>query len=232
MKRSEVITMAGLLTEQKGKPLTDKMALVFSFVVQDICKRNRFWWRKQSLTFPTVAGTTTYDVTAVTTVPASQLSETAVEEVTLLQVLDTSVSPSRWVKLTPIYDDAAIQDMLLNTTQSAPGRYTFAPNDYKTILTDPPDKVYTLRMNCWAMPNPATDSSSETVPLIPPWGHNTIVEGMAAYIWESMYGLRDPKTVDYKKRYEDSIINLQARPRFSTDYVQTLTSSEDAIRST
>ena len=82
------------------------------------------------------------------------------------------------------------------------------------------------------MPNPATNSSIETVPLIPPWGHNAIVEGVTAYIWESLYGLRDQKTVDYKRRYEDSIMNLQARPRFSTDYVQTLTSNESAIRST
>lgn len=226
MTRSEILTLAGLLTEQKGKPLQGSLQTVFSFIVQDICKRNRFWWRKWSVTFPTIIGTTTYDLTTITATPT--LTEIAVEEVTKLQVNVAGV----WAALVPIYDDATIQTMLLNTSRAQPGRYTFAPNDYKIILIDPPDAVYTARMSFWAMPNPNTDSSQETVPLIPPWGHNAVVEGMAAYIWESLYGLLNQKTVAYKRRYEDSIMNLQARPRFSADYVQTLTSNESAIRST
>jgi len=175
---------------------------------------------------------TNYDLQTLATTPA--LGEIAVEEiVTLLLVLPKVSNVPQFAQLTPIFDDIGRVSILQNTQAGQPGRYCFANNDYHNLTLDPSDAIYTIYLTAWGMPNPATEDDSDTVPLIPVWAHNAIVEGMVAYIWENAYGLRDERTVDYKQRYEASILNLQMRPQFTTDSnSQVINTSDSAIRST
>jgi len=100
------------------------------------------------------------------------------------------------------------------------------------LRLDIPDAAYAMYMSFWAMPNPSTDTASSTVPLVPPPHHKAIVAGMEYSIWKRIYGPTDPKVVTAKQGYEDAIMLAQARPSFTTNRSQQLTSPESAVRST
>ena len=55
---------------------------------------------------------------------------------------------------------------------------------------------------------------------------------MAAEVLEKTYGLQDIKASTARAKYQASLIDMQMRPRFSTNYVQSLGTTEDAVRST
>ena len=106
------------------------------------------------------------------------------------------------------------------------------PGDYKTILIDPPDLAYNAFIMAWAMPNPASDSATDAVPLIPPWGHNTIVSGMNAKIFKFAYGSKNEKTTDAMEEYELAIQDLTSKRQFDPNYKLQMNLSECAVRST
>lgn len=228
MTRDSIIELADQWTERKGKQFN--LQKMYEFAVAHVCKQNRFWWRKKLITFNMVIGTTTYDLTSITTTPA--LTETGIEEVIKWELVITPGTNPSIVKLTPIFDDEAIFTMLENTTNGQPSRYTMGVDAFQTLRVDPPDSAYKTRMSFWAMPSFADDSTNTIVPMVPAWHHNAIVECMAAQIFENVYGLQDVKTMTMQSRYQKTLTDMQMRPEFTTDYVQTLATQEDAVQST
>lgn len=239
MTRTEIVELANQLTERKGEKVLNTQSL-YRIVTQDICKRQRFWWRRKYFSFPTVSGTQTYDLTAVTTTPANAMQEILLDEITKFTLIITA-SPYQVAELVPVYDPETLVDMVNNTTLTSPtqgntqapgGRYTMDPSGINVVRLDPPDNAYTAYVVGWAMPNPGTDSSNDTVPLIPSWGHNTIVAGLTAKIFRFAYGSKNAKTLDALEEYEQGIQDLAARRQFDPNYRLQLSSSEDAVRST
>lgn len=231
MTRSDCIDLANQLTERKGEKLIN-LNLIFSTTVQDICKRQRFWWRKLDITFTLTQGTTTYDFTTITTTPS--ISEIAVEEVITLAIILQTTPSLNAPELIPIIDPMGIRAMKQNTVQAQPSRYTIGVDDWKTLRIDPPDQSYTAELTFWAMPIINTDQSSNTIPLIPPFYHNTIVEGMEARINKRVYGPDDKRYLDAQASYEASILKMAMRPQFATGVSRQWVSSDSnaAIQST
>lgn len=240
MTRSEIIELANQLTERKGERVLNLQTL-YAFVLQDICKRERFWWRRVEFSFTLSIGTPTYDLTKITTTPSGALTNIALDEITKFTLI-LAPNPLQVAELTAVFDPEALIEMVNNTSVVNPvtgngncipgGRYTFDANDYKTLRIDPPDAAYTAYIVGWGMPNPATDSASDVVPLIPPWGHNTIVEGMSARIFRFAYGSRNEKTTDAIAAYEQGIQDLAQRRKFDPNYRSQLSLAESAVRST
>ena len=240
MQRSEIIEISNQLTERKGEKVLN-LQTIYRLVLQDICKRERFWWRRKQFSFNLVVGQPTYDLSTITTTPANVLQEVLLDEITKFTLVLTT-SPVQVAEMVPIFDPEAILELVNNTTITSPsqgnvnspgGRYTLgADNDYHTIRIDPPDAAYQAYMVGWGMPNPGSDSTNDDVPLIPPWGHNTIVEGMKAYIFEWAYGPEDSKAIGATRRYEQAIQDLQQRKQFDPNYRLQMSLSEDAVRST
>lgn len=228
MQVDEIIELSNQLTERKAEKVIS-LPNLYRFVVQDICKRQRFWWRRILVNWTLTPNTKTYDFTNATLFPS--LAEIAIEEITKLTIIITA-SPLNKVELTPVFDPETLIEMKLNTQQVAPGRYTMDGGDYKVLLIDPPDLAYNTYLVGWAMPNPASDTSSKAVPLIPPWGHNTIVAGMNWKIFKFAYGSKNDKTVDAKEEYDQGLADLMQRKQFDPNYRSQLTLSEDAVRST
>lgn len=227
MTRDSIIALADKWSEQKGKQYD--LQKLYELQCQHICKQNRFWWRKKFITFNLVVGTPTYDLTSISTTPT--LTETGAEEIVKWTLILQS-QPIQTADLVPIYDDDGIFGMLEATQNVQPGRYTMGVDALQTLRIDPPDQAYKTRLTFWAMPNFTDESTNTTPPLIPAWHHNAIAEGMASIILENAYGLQDEKSATMRARYEKSLIDMQMRPRFSTDYTQSFDSSEDAVRST
>jgi len=204
---------------------------LYRLVLQDIAKRERFWWRRVQVQFTLGVGTPTYDLTSITTVPANALAEIALDEINKFTLILTP-SPLRVAELTPVFDAETLIEMQNNTVNQAPARYTMDANDYKVIRIDPPDLAYKAYIVGRGMPNPPSDSVTETVPLIPPWGHNTIVAGLVWKIFKWQYGSKNDKTTDALAEYEQGIADLAQRKQFDPNYRLQMTLSEDAVRST
>lgn len=241
MQRSEIIELANQLTERKGERVLNLQTL-YRLVLQDICKRERFWWRRVEFSFTLTIGTATYDLTKITPAPSTALTEIALDEITKFTLILTQ-NPLQVAELTPVFSPEALIEMINNTSvvnpliglpgQNIPGgRYTLDANDYKTLRIDPPDQAYTAYIVGWGMPNPGSDSSNDAVPLIPPWGHNTIIAGMMAKLFKYAYGSRNEKTIDAAAEYEQGIQDLQQRKKFDPNYRSQLSLAEGAVRST
>lgn len=240
MQRSEIIELANQLSERKGERVLNLQSL-YRFVVQDICKRQRFWWRRVQFQFSLVVGQATYDLSSITTTPASVMTEMTLDEITKFTLILTP-SPLQVAEMSPIFDPEGIIELINNTSITSPsqgnvnapgGRYTLgADNDYHTIRIDPPDAAYTAFIVGWGMPNPGSDSTNDNVPLIPPWGHNTIVHGLVAHIFDFAYGSANQKTITATAKYEMAIQDLEQRRQFDPNYKLQMNLSEAAVRST
>jgi len=239
MTRTEIIELANQLTERKGEKVLNLQSL-YRFVLQDICKRQRFWWRRKYFSFPLVASQALYDLTSVVTTPAGAMTDVLLEEITKFTVILTS-SPYQVAEFVPVFDPEALIDMVNNTsitsptqgnTQSPGGRYTMDPSGVNVVRIDPPDLAYTAFVVGWAMPNPATDSASDAVPLIPAFYHNTIVSGLNAKIFKFAYGSKNEKTLDAMAEYEQGLQDMMQKKQFDPNYRSQLSLAEDSVRST
>lgn len=228
MIRTEIIELANQLTERKGEKQLNQQSL-YRFVVQDIAKRQRFWWRRIMVNFSLSPTVRTYDFTNATLFPA--LAEIAVEEITKLTLVITA-NPLNKAELVPIFDPESLVEMNVNTQLGQPGRYTMEAGNWSVLRLDPPDLAYNAYLVGWGMPNPASDSTNDAVPLIPPWGHNTIVAGMNAKIFKFAYGSKNEKTIDAQEEYEQGIQDLASKRQFDPNYRLQMSLSEDAVRST
>lgn len=238
MQRSEIIELCNQLTERKGEKQLNLQSL-YRIVTQDICNRQRFWWRRLTFSFNLVVGQPTYDLTQVTPTPANANVEILFEEITKLSLL-LSPNPLQLAQLVPVFDPETLVEMINNTSLTSPtsgnpnspgGRYTMDV-DYKTLRLDPPDNAYQAFIVGWAMPNPGTDSTNDNVPLIPPWGHKVIVSGLNAKIFKFAYGSKNPKTIDAQEEYEQGIMDLTSKRQFDPNYRLQMNLNESAVRST
>lgn len=248
MIRQELIELAMQFVERKGEKVLNLQS-IYKLVIQDICKRERFWWRRLVFNFTFPSATQTLDLTTVTTVPANAMQEILFDEITKLTLI-LSPNPFQTAELVPVFDPETLIEMINNVQPSSPnnpsvqfpgagGRYTIDPSGLNVLRVDPLDINYSAYIVGWAMPNPASDSTNDTVPLIPPWGHNAILEGMKAMIFDFIYGFDNPKTISAQTRYEKSIQDLAQRKQFDPNYKLQLSLSDDqsgamtgAIRST
>lgn len=229
MTRDAIIALTQKWTENKGSQFD--LQKLYEFACQHVCKQNRFWWRKKWITFSLVVGTKTYDLTAISTTPT--LTETGVEEIIQWKLVTTVGSVLSFPEILPVFDDEAVFSMLEATANVQPSRYIMGVDGLQTLRIDPPDQAYSTRLTFWAMPNFSDNSTITSVPLIPDWHHNAIVECMAAEILENAYGLQDVKAETMRARYQASLQDMQMRPRYTTNYTQTLASqSDEAVRST
>jgi hypothetical protein len=230
MTRPEIIELAHILSERKGeKNLGPGLNSLYRFVIQDICKRQRFWWRRVLVSLTMTPGTATYDLANSTTFPG--LAEIALDEITKFTLILTP-SPLQVQELVPVFDPETLIGMVFNTTQAQPSRYTIDANGSTVLRIDPPDKAYQAYIVGWGMANPPSDTTNDAVPLIPSWGHNTIVAGIVAHIFDFAYGSANQKTLTATAKYEQGILDLEQRKQFDPNYTLQLASTESAVRST
>lgn len=240
MTRPEIIELANQQSERKAEKIGTLLPSYYRFVCQDICKRQRFWWRRIYFSFQTTPGTPLYDLTQVATTPSNAMQEILIEEITKFTLV-TSPSPYQTAQLVPVFDPEALIDMVNNTSITSPvsgnnqapgGRYTMDPSGVNVVRLDPPDNAYTAFIVGWGMPEPPTESALDTVPLIPAWGHNAIVAGIVAKVFKFAYGSKNEKTTDAQLEYEQAIQDLAAKRQFAPNYDLQLSLREGAVRST
>lgn len=241
MTRPELIELAMQFVERKGEKVLNLQS-IYRLVLQDICKRERFWWRRVQFGFTATKNTQTFDLTTVTTTPANAMQEILLDEITKFTIILTP-NPFQVAEFVPVFDPETLIEMINNVQPTPPnnptfqfpgagGRYTIDPSGINVVRIDPLDVDYQAYIVGWGMPNPASDSTNDVVPLIPAWGHNTILEGMKWMIFDWAYGEDNAKTISAAKRYEQGIQDLAQRKKFDPNYRLQLALQEDAVRST
>jgi hypothetical protein len=242
VQRSEIIELSNQLTERKFEKSPGNLQTLYRLVLQDICKRQRFWWRRVQFNFNAVANTQTFDLTTIATVPANAMTEILLDEITKFTIVLTA-SPFQVAEFVPVFDPQTLIDMINNTQPASPnnpsvqfpgagGRYTMDPSGINVVRIDPLDINYTAYIVGWAMPNPASDSTNDNVPLIPAWGHPTIVSGICAKVFKYAYGSKNEKTMDAQMEYEQGLEDLMQRKQFDPNYKLQMSLAESAVRST
>jgi hypothetical protein len=122
--RTQLIAMADARTEKRGKVLN--LDAEFLTALQEFCLEQRWWWRKKSVAFNTVAGTATYD-----------LGDSTRDSIDCEQIVKGGVklftSGTTYTELTPIFDsdeqDVACED----TTQGQPANYFIERGTSQTL---------------------------------------------------------------------------------------------------
>lgn len=229
MTRTEIIKAAHQHTENKLAGVIDDQ-IEYVHALQEFCAEHRFWWKKKNLTFSTAASTPTYDLASITTTPAG--AGAYVEEITKVIRLDgTNVVP-----MEPITDDEAVATMMASTTADKPGTWTIDSSDVsknQVIRMNIPNGVYTIQAFFWAMPNPSTDSSDDTVYIVPQALHHVIVTALEKNFCRIAFGVQDPKYTSAVQLYGKKVQQATMKPSFWSGKTQYFKDqSQTAVRST
>lgn len=233
MTRSELISKVNGKTENALVGQIDFNSL-FLEVEQEFCAEHRFFWRKKRFTFPTVSGTDTYDLSDTATVVTTPVNAGLfVEEITFVGV----VNGTQIDTIDPIFDDQAIAEWSLDTSQDRPGLYTIETNTLTNSqsirLHKTPNAVYTIHVASWMMPNAVSDSSDEAIYIVPPYLHHVLQAGLEREVWRLKYGQQDPKFMTASQLYEKKVAAAKIQQGFSADKtVQMRRNDGRAVRST
>jgi len=212
MTRAQVISNVQRDTEHKLDDQLDWIA-TFTRVLQEFCAAHRFWWRKKRLTFQTAAGTPTYDLATITTVPTG--AGVFVEEITFVCRTDGS----NVCEVEPVTDDEAIAQYVINSTSDKPAAWMPEGSDmaeFQEIRLSPiPNGIYTITVFFWAMPNPEQDDDDNTIYVVPKFLHHVVQTGLEREAWRLMYGPQDPKFLSADASYKAKV--AQAKIKRSID---------------
>lgn len=205
---------------------------LFNQVLQEFCAEFRFWWRKKRLTFSTVAGTPTYDLTAITTVPAN--AGLFVEEITKIVRVE---SASSMCKLDPVTDDLSIAGYENDATQDKPS--VWMPDE--SSLTNPqsirlgkiPNAVYSIYVFFWAMPVSVPDATDDTIYVVPPFLHHVISTALEKEVWRAYKGGSDPRFPTARDLYNKKVAAAKIKRSIDGEHVAKFqNNNEEAVRST
>jgi hypothetical protein len=206
---------------------------LFNQVLQEFCAEYRFWWRKKRLTFATVAATPTYDLSAVTTVPAG--AGVFVEEITLITRSD---SVGTTCEVVPVTDDAAIS-LYVSDTSTTDKPAAWMPEDtdmqnFQTIRLSPiPNGAYTLTLHFWAMPNPDQDTNDDNIYIVPKFLHHVVQTSLEKEVWRLFKGVQDPKYTTALALYNKKVSAAKIKRSIDGQHVAKFqNTNSEAIRST
>lgn len=231
MTRAQIIQLVQAVTEHHLDDQIDWPAL-FNQVLQEFCAEFRFWWRKKRLTFSTVAGTPTYDLTAITTVPAN--AGQFVEEITKVVRVE---SASSMCKLEPITDDLAMSGYENDTTQDKPSVWMPSISDMVNPqairLGKVPNGIYSIYVFFWAMPNPMQDASDETIYVVPPFLHHVVQTALEKEAWRIYKGGTDPRYPTALNLYNKKVSAAKIKRSLDGEHIARFQNiGEEAVRST
>jgi hypothetical protein len=225
MTKSEIVEAVHDKTRRLAENVIDMEGLYVE-CLQEMCRAYRWPWRRKWATFPTVAATATYDLTSTS---ASLPGATDIEEFIGVFRIDSATSQT---ELVPIDDETAMVAAQASAEQGEVTGYFLEPGSHSTIhLVKVPAAVVNLRAVYWAIPNP--ESSTGTIPLLPPVYHHILKKRMEAEVWACLPG-EGIESPNYRKAMSQYLAGLeQALMKTRTAVGQTNRfASAEAVRST
>jgi hypothetical protein len=231
MTFQQIIDVANSRTENRGKK-TLQLNYELLTVVQDLCSRKRWFWRKKRYTITTVAGTSTYDLSSSSVIASAGGID--VEEIIKDSVVYV-LGPTQLSRMGVIFDEdlqmKAIED---TSTTGEPTAIFIEPGSYQTVRVTPvPAGVYTISFMAWAMPNSDFDGILTSVPLVPKYMHPVLVKGLETQILRYTIGEGAAKFTTANGEYEAGIGRFWGRNGVSGEQVEISAGDcHDAVQST
>lgn len=231
MNFSELVADANAMCEGKGtnlgQSMLDRMA---RRELQALCRKKRWQWRRQSFTFSTSNGTATYDLSSVTTSPASKGKDA--EEIIAVYYVKSATEVWK-LGLAP-YDDSYVVAAADTTDTGEPTSYIIERGAAQTLRLSPiPNGTYTIRVVCWAIPYFPLDDSSDTIPYLPVNDHHVLVSRLAWKIASLTYGQADRyKTEALKAQHDEDLFEMMGKSRIAIEDTPTAYNEFDAVTST
>jgi hypothetical protein len=220
---ADIIELAMKQSERRGKQLDLPKEL--ANVAQEFCQERRWFWRKKTITFSTVAAQPVYDLTSVDSSMTGLTCERVLKDGATLYV-----SSSEMYRLTPVFESDLQEDARQDTTQDRPSQYLFDGQD-QLRLTKIPDAVYTVGVTAWVLPDCNTDWG-DTVPLVPPHLHHILVKGLKAKIFQFTLGEGSVKYQAAIAEYNNAVLRASLNTDFAEGRIREWRSEEHAVRST
>jgi hypothetical protein len=229
MTRQRIIELANWRTGRVGEKKLD-LDGEFLGVLQEFCAEYRWYWRKRSVSFATVAGVATYDLGATQAdAPDQCIDALDCEEIISVKLFS---APKEYTRLIPLFDTDSQDEALEDDSTGKPGHYFIEPGSSRTLRITPiPDDAYRLRISFWAMPNTTADTQSSSIPLVPGYLHRILVKGLEAQIFRYVLGDASKQYLGAKAEYEATVARAAEKRDFAVGKAREWTSSEEAIRS-
>mgnify|MGYP005815899601 CR=1 FL=1 len=229
MTFEQIIDVANSRTDNRGKKLQLNWELYT--VIQDLCSRHRWYWRRKRYTFNTAQGTETYDLTDSSVIASSGGLD--VEEIIKNSVF--LVNGATKSQLGVLFDEDLQQSAILNAaTQDVPEAVFIEPGTSQTLRVTPtPNGAYPIYFFAWAMPNGDYDGATGAIPLIPKYMHPILVKGLEAQINRYTIGEGSAKYMAASAEYESGIAKFIGRAGISGESRNFINEDfNDAVQST
>ena len=213
MQKSQIIEAADALTERKVDQNVVSIDTELNLLIQELLQENRFWWAKKRVTFATVSGTSSYDMTD-TAIVSGAIGDIAEIMRVLLVDSDGSIT-----ELEPLLDANDQEIATQETTSAKPSMWFIKPGTYGTMqFQAPADGAYTIVVWYWAGHDfvPAAGGTSDTVPVVPPWLHYGLVIGVKMRLLDFLYGQRDPRFAVAVQQWQRFLKQANRKPSFAT----------------
>lgn len=217
MQKSQIIEAADALSERKVDQAVLSLDTELNLGIQELLQENRFWWSKKRVTFATVSGTASYDLTS-TSIVSGAIGD--ISEIINVLLVDSSGNVS---ELVPIFETADQEAAIQETTPAEPSSWFIDPSTYGTIrFQAPADGVYSIYVWYWAGHDfvPSAGGTSDTVPVVPPWLHYGLVTMLKMRIFDFLYGQKDPRYLTAVQQYGRFLKQANRKPSFSTQRVR------------
>lgn len=205
---NQIIEMANKRTDRKGAKVLDlPQELLIASI--ELCQERRWHWRKRSVKFPTVAQTSTYDLSAQNGMGGLTCERVCKEGPRIYRAGTTG----DYQCLTPIFE-TDIQETARDTDETGfPGQYFFDGQDQFRLFKTP-DNIYNVRVPMWVLPDLTPLDAG--IRLVPAYLHHLLLKLLIARIHQFTLG---EGSVKYQAAIGEYQTALQ-RASLNTDFAE------------
>lgn len=183
--------------------------------LDEMTQEKHYWWRRKSFSLNTIIGQQNYDLSSNTTGSANAPDCVEIEEMFVInanpQYFPWGVPPhfSARDQIFALYGNNSIVGTVPQT-----GYFMALAGFQELVFMNKPTQVNTVAGTYYAVPI-VTDTSQDTIPLVPPNLHWGLVYMLERRVYEFLYGQDDPRFTMANKRYEDFKVIAWKNKQFS-----------------
>jgi hypothetical protein len=198
------------------------LGMEFFFALDELCLDRHWWWRNKRFVLQAVVGTAAYDISQV----AADFAQ--FDELFLLDPTGLLIQS----QLNPIFESTAQLAAILNATPDTPTAYfidaTVGPQALQ--LQAPSNVNQKLMGKYWAMPM-VTDSSQDTIPLLPAFLHWGLIHALERRVFKFLYGVGDVRASTAEADYQRFMLIADRQPNWSDKKVSNISTGSKAVQS-
>lgn len=200
---TQIVTQVMGRTENRasGKRNFDPL-MEFFLGLDEFVQEKHYWWRRKSFSLQTLIGQQSYDLSSNATGQANAPDCVEIEEMFVI-----NANPQYFPWGVPPHFTARDQVAALygsnNIVGTVPqtGYFMALAGFQELVFMNKPTQVNTVAATYYAVPM-VTDTSEDTIPLVPPNLHFGLVYMLERRVYEFLYGQDDPRFTMANQRYE------------------------------